>query len=59
MAVVQVDPNNFTLQVYDSQDENLISSILNFLYMKIIQLYHSKTIHILVIQLKMIAHLQD
>ena len=26
MAVVQVDPNNFTLQVYDSQDENLISS---------------------------------
>ena len=26
MAVVQVDPNNFTLQVYNSQDENLISS---------------------------------
>ena len=26
MAVVQVDSNNFTLQVYNSQDENLISS---------------------------------
>ena len=26
MAVTQVDPNNFSLQVYDSQDENLISS---------------------------------
>ena len=26
MAVVQVDPNNFTLQVYNPQDENLISS---------------------------------
>ena len=26
MAVVQVDSNNFTLQVYNSQDENLILS---------------------------------
>tara|TARA_R110002020_G_scaffold174307_1_gene365425 strand:- start:4123 stop:11802 length:7680 start_codon:yes stop_codon:yes gene_type:complete len=25
-SIVQVDPNNFSLQVYDSQDENLISS---------------------------------